>query len=384
MPSDRSSITTSELDAALTATASSRLLKGKNQVAFLGNVATPTLNAFRAIGKTNNTPVRGMYKVHMASPRGQKLQSVSGRDINTFRSVDTLFDVEYSVGRVHLGDEWVHQQLEEAGIEIDEGAASQTSIDITKAGWWTKGAESFETLVNLANQKLESLELNYVQELNKTFWRSNIADSKLWPGIDALIARSTNTTGAVGSKTRANQYLRHQIANISNNANIEKDLDNMRELQKRTLHDNTAPNLNVCGRTFYNAVKEYLFTGSNAVSAPRFTRNLDVARSEAQTMATKWGIGMPDDAIFISGVGILTVEACFADLDAEDAPSIAWDKSYFSFNTDHIKFIPTKKKDGASKIHATPYNQRVTRISKYGEYACVADRLDCHGTAYIA
>lgn len=383
MASDRSTLSTSEVDAILTATATSRLMNGKNKVAFTGNVKTPTLNMMRGVGKANATPVRGAYKCHFSPPRGQKMQSISGRDIHTFRSVDTLFDLEFSVGRVHLGDEWVHQQLEEAGIPIDHASASVTQIDTTKQGWWTKGADTFEVLVNLADQKLQSLELNYVQELNKLLWRSNIADAKLWQGIDAIISRSSNTSGPVGSRTRANPTLRHQLLPISNAADIEMKLDDLRYYQNKRVNDGTTADYNVCGRTFYNTVKERMFSGSNAVSSPRITRNYDNARAEAQAIAQKLGVGFPDDAIYVAGVGILTTEPVFEDLDKEDAPAIPWEKSYFSFNLQHFMFKPTKGKDGAKKIHATPYNQFVTRISCYGEYAAMADWLDCHGATYL-
>lgn len=379
MSSDRSSLSTSEVDAMLAATATSRLINGKNKVAFLGNVKTPTLNMFRGASKANATPVRGGYKCHMAGKRGQRMQSVSGRDVHTFKSVDTLFDIEFSVGRVHLGDEWVHQQLEEAGIEIDYSQAYTTAIDTTKPGWWTKGSDAFEVLVNLADQKLQAHELNYVQELNKLFWRSNISDPKLWPGVDAMLPWSSNSTGPVGNRSRTNPLLRHQLVTISDAADIESKLDTLRRACNKRIHDGSTANYIVCGETFYDAVKTRMFMGSAAVTTARMVRNYDAARSEAQAMAQKFGVGLPDEAIYVAGVGLLTMEPVFEDLDSEDAPSTLWQKRAIMFNTDHIQFKPSKKKDGMTKVHATPYNQLVTRISKYGEYALVADWLDCHG-----
>lgn len=390
MSSDRSTLSTAEVDAVLTATSTSRLINGKNQVNYLGNVKTPTLNMFRAAGKAMSTPVRGAYKCHMSSQRGQKLQSISGRDIHTFKSVDTLFDIEFSVGRVHLGDEWVHQQLEEGGINIDHAAASQPMmIDTGKAGWWTKGADVFEMLVNLADNKLQSLEINYTQEINKTFWRSNITDAKLWPGIDSALPRSSNTTGAIGNRSRAaNPLLRHQLKVTSNGLDLERDLDDLRYLANKRINDGSRTNYCVCGRTYYNKIKEVFFGSRLAVDTvnrtPNIVRNYEQARSEGQAMAQKLGIGFPDDGIYLAGVGLLAVEPVFEDLDREDSPSILWEKSAFVFNTDHIMFKPTKGKDGAKKIHATPYNQFVTRISCYGEYALVLDWIDCHGATYLS
>lgn len=372
----------------MTATATSRVFTEKDQANFLGNIRTPTLNMARGAGKAQSTPTRGAYKCELNNQRGKKLQAVSGRDINTFESADTLFDIEFPVGRVHLGDEWVHQQLEEAGIQIDYAASSQTQmIDTTKEGWWTKGSASFEVLVNLADNKLKSLDLNYVQELNKAFWRSNASEPKLWAGVDSCLSRSSNTSGDIGNRSRAgNELLRHKLTAISQDLDIELDLDDLRyECNKKT-SDGTTANYLPCGRNFYNKIKEVYFSGSNTISssAKKVVRNYDQARSEAQANSAKLGIGFPDEGIYLAGVGTFVVEPVFAELDKEDAPAIPWDDSCFVINLDHFKFMPTAKKDGAKKIHATPYNQNVTRISCYGEYALVLDWIDCHGVAYLA
>jgi hypothetical protein len=134
----------------------------------------------------------------------------------------------------------------------------------------------------------------------------------------------------------------------------------------------------------YDAIVERLFSGSNTVSSPRLVRNIDNAKSEAQAMSQKMGVAFPDDAIYITGVGLLMIEPVFEDLDREYAPAKLWQKSLFMWNLDHIQFKPTKKKDGSRRVHATPYNQNVTRISTYGEYAQVADKLDCHGVMNLA
>lgn len=382
MAVDRSTITTAEVDAMLIATATSRLANGKGKVVNLGNVKTPTLNMMRAKGGARATPVRGAYKCHLASPRGQKLQGISGRDIHTFKSIDTLFDIEFSVGCVHLGDEWVHQQLSEAGVDIDYGQAYQ-SLDISRVGWWTKGADAFEVLVNLAEQKLDALDLNYVQELNKDFWRSNSADAKKWPGVDACLPRSSNTSGSIGNRSRVNPLLRHQLAASTALADLELTLSQQRRACDKRTHDGSSVNFMVCGESVYDGIVEKMFSGSTATTGRIVTRNLDNARAEAQAMSQKLGIGFPDDAIYMAGVGLIMIEPVFEDLDKEDAPAITWAKSWFMWNLDHIKFQPTKGRDGAKRVHPTPYNQLVTRISAYGEYALYLDKVDCHGCGYI-
>ncbi|MFW6340822.1 MAG: hypothetical protein ACOC0Q_08140 [Wenzhouxiangella sp.] len=378
---DHSSMTTAEVDAVLTATNTSRLINGKNKVAHLGNVKTPSLNRSRKMQQRIASPVRGGYKCFMSGQRGQKMQSISGRDIHTFKSVDTLFDLEYKVGRVHLGDEWVHQQLEEAGISIDYTQAYQT-VDVSTRGWWKHGDNAFEVAVNLADQKLQALELNYVQELNKLFWRDNATDPKLWPGVDSLLPRSGNTSGPVGNRTRANPLLRHQLEAIGNIDDAELVLSQLRRKCNKRIHDGTTVDFLPVGEALYDAIVAKIFSGKNGAVGTTLVRNIDNARSEAQAMAQRIGIGIPDDAIYLAGVGLLMIEPVFEELDAEDNPAITWQKSGFFINSNHFQFIPTKKKDGHKKVHPTPYNQLVTRISCYGEYALVADQLDCHGVTY--
>ncbi len=384
MTVDRTSLTTAEVDAMLVATASSRLLNGKNKVTHLGNVRTPTLNMMRAQSKANATPVRGAYKAHLANPRGARMQAVSGRDIHTFQSVDTLFDIEFSVGRVHLGDEWVHQQLDEAGVSIDYSDQIYQTIDVSKAGWWKKGSDTFEVLVNLAEQKLTALELNFIQELNKNFWRSNTAEPKLWAGITGALSPSTNTTGPIGNRTRGQSTLRHQLSSSVAAADLELRLNQLRRACNKRTNDGTTVGYTVCGENVYDMIVQKMFSGSTAQTSPRLTRDYDNARAEAQAMAQKMGVGFPDDAIYIAGVGVLVIEPVFEDLDREDAPSTLYQNSLFMFNLDHITFKPTKGKDGNMKVHATPYNQNVTRISAYGEYALVLDKIDCHGVLTIS
>ncbi len=381
MPADRSTLTTAEVDAVLTATSQSRNYKGKNKVTALGRINTPTLNMMRGASKARSTPIRGAYKAQLKGLRGGKLQTWSGRDILTFASADTLFDIEYSIGRVHLGDEWVHQQLEEANCPIDYEEAVKGMVDLS-----TIGEDSWETIVNLAHEKFDDAETNYILELNKMMWRSNVSDPKAFVGLDGDFPVSSNATGPIGNRSRTNPLLRHQLMTSINTNDIELRLNQLVRAANKRCRDGSRVNFGTCGEAVYDAIVEKMFSGSNAVTIANtvLRRNLDQARNEAQAMGGKLGIGFPDDAIYVAGVGILSIEPVFEDLDKEDAPAIPWQKRIYLFNLEHLTFKPTKNKDGAKIIHPTPYNQRLTRLSVHGEYAFVADQLDCHAVLAIA
>lgn len=376
MASDRSSLTTAEVDTILTTTVSSRLYRGKNNVTALGRINTPTLNMMRGQSKGRTTPVRGGYKAQVKGPGGRKLQTWSGRDLLTFQGVDTIMDLEYFVGRVHLGDEWVHQQLEEAGVDVDytKTAKGGAVPQVTSDAW--------EVLTNLAEEKLDDGENDYVQELNKMLWRASASDAKAFPGIDGLLPVTSNATGTIGGKSRSNPLLRHQLMTSVDVDDLELKLNQLvRACNKRT-RDGSKLNFAVCGENLYDAIIEKMFSGSNATSSPVFDRQR--MEEKARTIGDKLSIGFPDDAIYVVGIGLLMIEPTFEDLDKEDAPATAWSKRLYALNLSHIAFKPTKNKDGAVIVHPTPHNQRITNISYHGEYALCADKLDCHGVLAIS
>jgi hypothetical protein len=104
---DTSTLTTAEIDAVLRATCAPSMLKKdpSKRVAYVGNVATPTLNAFMKKGKVNGVPLQGTFRAFLSTPRNGSFQPVSGRDIHNFQSIETLEDVDYRYGEAHMGDE---------------------------------------------------------------------------------------------------------------------------------------------------------------------------------------------------------------------------------------------------------------------------------------
>lgn len=372
MATDRSTLRASEISTLLLATASSRLYKGKNRVLAMDRISTPTLNRLRSNkAGASTTPIQGGYKCHVKGERGGSLQAWSGRDILTFHSFETMFDLEYFVGYVHMGDEWVHQLLKEAGIQVD--------YDTSNGKIPKMASDTWEVLINIAQEKLEDLENNYVMELNKAIWRSNSGNAKMFTGIDGLLPVTSNSTGTIGGKSRSNPLLRHQLATAVSNANIETTIDSVkRAANKRNAADGSKIDMAVCGEDAYDVVTTVLFTGTSA----KYDRNL--AADQAAQWGSKLGIGVPDDAIMIPGVGPLMIEPVFETLDAEDAPATAWQKRIYLLNSRHIGFKPTKGQDGKLTPHPTPYNQRVTRLSMYGEYAFVIDKPNSHGVIAVS
>ena len=101
-------------------------------------------------------------------------------------------------------------------------------------------------------------------------------------------------------------------------------------------------------------------------------------------MTKRLGVGLPDETLYIPGLGPLALETVFEDLDSLDAPSIAWSKRCYGFNMEHIGFRADKSLDGMLRVNPTPDDQMVTRLSMLGDYTFVLDKPNSHFVTSIA
>lgn len=371
---DRSSITTAEIGQILIATQSEKYVNGRmGPVIALDRQSTPGLNMFRSkLSKGRAMPVQGGYKLIVKGERGKKLQAYSGRDLLNFQSSETMFELIYGTGAVHLGDEWVLQQLKEAGVSIEWNTSNGKAPGQV-------ASSTFEVVANLAKEKLEDFENNYIQELNKAVWLANALDPKMFTGIDGHLPVTSNSAGTIGRKSRSNPLLRHHLRTGVAVANLEQEIQQVvRAANKRNAGVNSRINMAICGEAFYDAITEHLFTGANA----RYDRNIAV--DQAAKWSQRLGIGIPPDALMIPNVGVLMVEPIFEQLDIDNAPQSPWQKRLYLLNSSHITFKPTPNDDGKLTTHPSPYNQKVLRMSMTGEYAFCIDKPNSHAVMTLA
>lgn len=371
---DRSTLTPAEISQILVSTVSERYALGKNTVTALDRLDTPTQNMFRSkLARGRATPVQGGYKVIVKEERRGRFQAWSGRDLLTFDSFETMFDLVYSIGRVHLGEELVLQQLEEAGIRLDYDTSNgQSPNNKVSAGLW-------EVVVNLLSEKIEDYENNYRQELEKHIWRANTGDPKMFTGIDGLLPVTSNSTGTIGGKSRSNPVLRHHLSTGVAVADLELLIMQLaRAANKRNGGDGSKVDLLFAGEDVYDGLVDHLFTGANA----KYERQISVEAAAA--WGQKMGVGMPTDALMVPNIGVLMVVPVFEQLDAEDAPNVPWQKRLYGINSKHVAFKPTSGMDGKLIPHPVPYNQRIMRISDHGEYAFCIDKPNSHFVIAIA
>ncbi len=373
MATDRTSLTSSEVAEILTVTASERRIDGRSRVLALDRIATPTLNMMRKAKGAKSRAIQGGFKTTVKSERAGTLQFYSGRDYLTYDSFETMFDLSFSLGYAHMGDEWVHQIFKEAGIDITPGHSADGLPKIAASTW--------EVVVNLAEEKTEDLENNFHQALNLAFWRSNSADAKAFTGIDGLFPITSNSTGSIGGKSRTDPLLRHQLRTALTIDNIELSLSQVvRACNKTNGMDNSRVGYAACGESFFDKLKDlYLGTSTRAGKIDRNWMGEQVAK-----MAEKIGVGIPDDTLWIPGVGLLALEPCFERLDALDAPAIPWSKRCYLMNLDHVGFRPDPSNDGKLVVYPNQYNQLVTRVSVQGDYTFTVDKPNAFGVLSIA
>jgi hypothetical protein len=368
--SDRSTLTTAEIDAVFKATVKERLKNGKNKIIALDRYNTPTLNWLRKNAKTTR-PVRGDYVVQVEGERAKTLQTWSGTDFLNYESADTVFELTFGAGKVHLGDKLVHDQLEQAGLDVDYSAAAKGKLRAELP------SDVEEVVYDLAKKKLDALENNYLVELNKMVWRDNSSDPKAWPGIDALIPVTGSTVGLVGGKPRTDPLLQHVVKASVAAADLESEIDDLvYQVNKKNGQDGSRADFAVCGRAFIKTLKA-VFMG-NATLAQKMTRNVDLGE-----MQKRIGIGLPDDAMYIEGLGVLVPDPVFEELDAADNPAIPWTKRLYVFNSTHFQMQITRGMDGLQVVKPTPYNQQITYVSIYGQYAIVDEKPNGMGCLYL-
>lgn len=369
--SDRSSLTVAEVDAIFRATVKERLKNGKNKIIALDRYNHPFLNWLRKNAKTDR-PVRGDYVVQVQGERAKPLQSWSGTDFLNYDAAETVFELFYGSGKVHLGDKLTHDQLEQAGLDVDYSAAAKGKLRADLPG------DVMEVVYNLADVKLQALENNYLVELNKAMLRDNSSDPKLWVGLDNQVPRISASSGLVGLKSRSDPLLQHNIKASIATADIESELDDLvYQCNKKNGQDGSKVDFAICGRQFLKTVKA-VFTGNTAFANARMTRYADVGE-----MRKRLGIGIPDDSVMLEGVGALVPDPTFEELDATDNPAILWTKSCFLLNSTHYQLMITRGMDGLQVVKPTPYNQQITYVSIYGQYALTDEKPNAMGVMYL-
>ncbi len=355
MASGSTSLTQEEVDY-LTNSVLSRRIANRGKVEALDRLESPTMDYLMGRTKELGPPVNDGYRFYVKGKRGQRIQWWDGADLLTFENRHTITDMQFDVGRGHMGFELLYQFIEKHGIKIDykkgirEGGAGDSS--------------TLEVVVKVIEDHLDSVMDDWKTDMRKRFWRANTDQAKCFAGVDALFPASGNTTSTIGGRPRSNPLFRHQLVTGITKSNFMLSFFKVvKEANIRAASSKGKLEIFACGDYIYELLVD-LFSGTDTVAGKfdyRATRDLAMKKGE------KYNVALPQDC-FMYENAMFYLEPCFRrELDIEEpAASPLWEKRMYGFNPQHFGILPVI--DQEMVAHGMPYNQRLERTSIHGEY----------------
>lgn len=353
MASSTASLTQEEVDY-LTESVLSKKIVQRGEVNALDRLESPTIDYLVSRTKELGPPVNDGYKFFVKGKRGQRIQWWDGADLLTFENRHTISDMQYDVGRGHMGYELLYQFIERHGVKIDY-----------KKGLREKGAAPgsvLEVVVNVIKDHLDSVMDDWKTDFRKRFWRANTDQPKAFAGVDALFPASGNTTGTIGGRPRSNPLFRHQLVTGITKTNFMLSFFKLVKAANRRARK---------GKVEIFAVGDYvwellvdLFSGTDTVAGKFDYR---AGQDKAMRKGEKYNVALPQDA-FMYEDSLFYLEPTFQEeLDVEEpAASPTWSKRIYGFNPANFGILSVMDEEVVS--HGMPYNQRLERTSIHGEW----------------
>lgn len=363
MPVDSTALTQEEIDFLAQATLSRRIANG-GDVQPLDRIESGTLKFLLKKAKDQGPPVQGGYRFYVKGNRGQKIQWWQGADILTFESKQTLNDLRFDVGKGHMGYELLYDLIERNGIRVDYNRGIREGKSDRKV---------LEKVVNIIDQTIEDVQYNWMQELRKHIFKSNVDQPRCFTGIDGLFPATSNSTGTIGTRPRSNPLFRHTLTtSVSVDTMMKSFFTQVRAQHRRS--QGSKIDWIACGDTFYNTLVD-LFTaaagagGMTGTVAGKF--DYRAAQEYAMKKGEKYGVSLPQDCFAYEDIVIVN-DPVFEELDIENpTASPAWGKRAYFLNTSHMGIISVVNEMVVP--HPMPYNQRLERVSYHGEYTMWCD-----------
>lgn len=361
-------LTSQEVDY-LAQVALSKRIANKGSVEALDRIESPTVDALMAKTKEMGSPVNGGYRFFVKGQRGQRLQWWDGADILTFENHHTVSDLQFNVGKCHMGYELLYAFLEAQGIRVKYGQG------IREGG--AAPGKTLEVAVNVIEDHLDSVMYDWKREIRRAAFLSNAGFPKAFTGIDGLIPTTTNTTGTIGGRSRSNPMFRHQLKTGVSRANLQYEFFDMwRKLTRKS--GGTAPDIIACGDVAVDQLVR-IFQGTDTVAGKFDYRAM---RDKAMKVGEKMNVALPDKAFMYNDTMIVN-EPTFEDFDTEEPGlAIPWANRFVFLNSKHIGLIPIVNGDQIQ--HPMPYNQRLERVSLHGEYTAWCNRPNAQGVLCVS
>lgn len=367
MPIDDTALTQGEIDFLAQATLSKRIADGGTVVP-LDRIESGTVKYLLKRAQDKGVPVQGGFRFYVKGNRGQKIQWWQGADILTFENRQNLTDMQFDVGKGHYGYELLYDMIERNGIRVDynrgmrEGASDRRVL---------------EKVVSIIEQTVDDVAYDWMSELRKHVFKSNVDQPRCFTGIDGLFPATTNTTGLIGRRSRTSPLFRHQLfTGITADNVMEAFFQIIRALHRRA--GNTKVDWIACGDNFFDLLVR-LFSGTSTVAGKFDYRS---ARDHAMKLGERYNVGLPQNCFAYEDILIVN-DPVFEELDNEQpTANPRWSNRCYFFNTKHMGILPVVREMVVP--HAMPYNQRLERVSYHGEYTMWCNRPNAQGLMVLA
>ena len=376
MPVDNTQLTQEEIDFLAQATLSRRIAN-RGEVTALDHVESGTFKYALQRAKKFGNPVQGGYRFYVAGNRGQKIQWWQGADILTFANKQTLTDMVFDVGKGHYGWELIYDTIERNGIRIDYNSKGIRSGD-------SGSRPMLETVQNIIEQTMEQVEYDWMNDLRKRFMYTNTDQAKCFTGRWGLIDPTTNSTGTIGKRSRTNRLFQHQLVTAVTVDNIMRQFFILTRNANRRAGGTKIDYIS-CGDSAYNLLVD-LFTASAGAGggmtgsvAGKF--DYRAAQDYAMKKGEKYNISLPQDCFAYQDT--LIVNDPVYSLLKDDYPSFAVDPAKIIDFWNFSHFGVCSVVDEMNVPHAMPYNQRLARTSKHGEWTVWCDLPSSQGTMVL-
>lgn len=362
MAVDTTGMTVGEIDLVAQATLSRRNANRDAPVP-LDRIESGTLSYALARAKKFGEPVQGGYRFLVKGNRGQRIQWWQGADILTFENRQNLSDMVFDVGMGHMGWELVYDTVKRAGIPVDYRK------DIREQG---VNAKVYERVCNIVESTFDDIEYDWMNDLRKRFLFGNSDQAKCFTGRHGLIDPTTNSTGTIGRRSRTARNFQHQLITGVDINNIMKSFFTMIQQANRRAGGTKIDYIS-CGDTAFGLLVD-LFTGTSTVAGKFDYR---AAREYAQKKGEKFNISMPQNCFSYEDILIVN-DPIYQELSRE-YPANAYDfgKIIDFWNMSHFGILPVINEMDVN--HPMPYNQRVGRGSKHGEWTVWCDLPSSQG-----
>ncbi len=341
----------------------------RNDVTAVDRQAMPMYDDFMKSKSTDSGSAGGVTHVLLKSTGGSQLQGWQRRDVLGFQETTVDLKLEYQFYNVHMGLEMVHDDLLNMGYAISYNERDRNP----KKPFKTQRPDELNRLCDLVQEKIETLLDDWKIEQCRMLLRDGSTDSKVPPGLDALV-NMTPTTGTVGGKSRANPLLQHKVTTGLTTTNGGTLFTGMKAALR-------AANLNSRGRS---AKIDKLYAGSAFIDgyiAWRLNNGWTV-----NTTASKLGsidLQIEDNDLKFGGIQIVW-DPTLDYLDTIESPSVAWSKRCYGLASKAIKVLTPPGMDMQFTHPPEPGDQRFTRWSLDSRLAMVNTIPNAHFVVAIA